>query len=161
MFNRQFSLLVMATLLLSPNLVQANEIDRDTHLSVGNIQIHNTAIGTKIQTPNLTIGTPKTTENRVLVSRTRRRYRTPAIRRTRISTPAIFRQRTVDADEQVTIITPSVIRSAPIQSSSNSSQSVNQQRQSIQCSGGGSVVAQTTSTVNGRTVRSESRTNCD
>jgi hypothetical protein len=162
MFNRQFSLLVMATLLLSPTLVEANEIGRDTHLSVGNIQIHNTAIGTKIQTPNIQIGTPKTTENRVLVSRTRRRYRQTAIRRTRTSAPAIFRQRTIiDADEQATIITPSIIRSTPIQSSSNSSQAVNAQRQSIQCSGGGSVVAQTTSTVNGRTIRSESRSNCD
>ena len=185
MFNRQFSLLVIATLLLSPNLVHANEIDGDSNLSVGNIQILNTGNGTILKTPNIQINSPKATENQVLVSRNRRRSRATVIRSTRTSKPLIFNQK-VNSSTQTTVTTTtpstpssttrssttttstpstpsSTTRSSTIRNSSsgNGSQSVNEQQQSIQCSGGGSSVSQSTSTVNGRTVSSESRTNCD
>jgi hypothetical protein len=182
MFKRQFSLLVMATLLLSPNLVHANEIDGDTNLSVGNIQIQNTSNGNKIQTPNIQINTPKAAENPVIISRTRRRSRT-VIRSIRTSKPLVFNKK-VNSDTQTTVTTStsplpnstirsstssstspapgSITRSSTIRNSSsgNDSQAVNQQQQSMQCSGGGSSVSQSTSTVNGRTVSSEVRTNC-
>ena len=48
MFDRQFSLLVMATLLLSHNLVNANEIDENPNLSIENVQIQTTQSGTTI-----------------------------------------------------------------------------------------------------------------
>jgi hypothetical protein len=164
MFNRQFSLLVMATLLLSPTLVQANEIDGDTHLSVGNMQIHKTGDGTTIQMPGMQINNPKAIENRGFISRNRRRYRAPVIRRTApVYVPPTVHQRVDPDDEQSTTTTTtlptrrSIIRSSTTRSSGNGSQSVNEQQQSIQCSGNGSSVSQSTSTVNGRTVSSEVR----
>jgi hypothetical protein len=166
MLNRQLGLLVMAALLLSPNLVYANEIDGDSHLSVGNVQIYTNGGGTTIQTPKIQVNTPKT-ENRTLISRNRRRYRTP-IRRTRTSPPAILHQR-VSEDNHATVNTTttyptrsSTIRSTTIRNSSSGgdSETVSEQHQSVQCSGGGSSVSRSTSTVNGRTVTSETRGNC-
>jgi hypothetical protein len=186
MFNRQFSLLVMATLLLSPDLVHANQIDGDTHLSVGNIQIHTTNNGTTIQTPQIQVNTPKPTENRTLLSRARRRSRTTAIRRNRTSAPAILNKR-VSADGQSTVTTTtstSTSTTAPIRSTNTSTSTIehttttapirrstirsstmrnssngsqSEQHQSMQCNGEGSSVSQSTSTVNGRTVSSEVR----
>jgi hypothetical protein len=196
MFNRQFGLLVMATLLLSPTLVHASAFDEDTHLSVGNVQIHTTDSGTTLQTPKIQIDTSKSTENRVLISG-RRRVRTPAIRRGR--TPSVTRQQVeskvqttinktnnstgrrvipaastrqqIESNVQTTInktvpmrnstIQNSTVRSSTIQNSSNGSRSVNEQHQSVNCSGGGSSVSQSISTVNGRTVSSEVRGNCN
>ena len=55
------------------------------------------------------------------------------------------------------------VRRSTIRNSTYGSESVSTQQQSIQCSSddeGSSSVSQSTSTVNGRTVRSETRTNC-
>jgi hypothetical protein len=200
MFNRQFGFLVMATLLLSPNLVHASAFDENTHLSVGNVQINTTDSGTTLRTPKIQIDTPKTTESRILISG-RRRIRTPAIRRGR--TPSVMR-RQIESNVQTTInktsttnnpsgrriipaaattrqqiesnvqttinktlpmrnstIQNSTVRSSTIQNSTTGSRSVNQQHQSVNCSGGGSSVSQSISTVNGRTVSSEVRGNCN
>ncbi|WP_373547163.1 hypothetical protein [Chamaesiphon sp.] len=160
MFNRQFSLLVIATLLLSPNLVNANEIDENPNLSIGNVQIQTTESGTTIQTPKIKITTPKATENRVIISRTRRRNLTQ-VRRGRTSTPAMIRQR-VESNRQNTNPTAQ-IRNSTIRSSRNedSSESIIEQQQSVQCSGSGSSVSQSSSTtVNGRTISSEVSKNC-
>ena len=161
MFNRQFSLLVIATLLLSPNLVNANEIDENQNLSIGNVQIQTTEIGTTIQTPKIKITTPKATENRVIISRTRRRN-LDRVRRGRTATPAIIRQRVEDSNRQITTPTTQ-IRNSTIRSSRNEdrSESTIEQQQSVQCSGSGSSVSQSSSsTVNGRTISSEVRKNC-
>jgi hypothetical protein len=172
--NCQFTTLIaIATLVLSPNLVHANGIDGDRHLSVGNIQILNTPTGTVIQTPKIQINTPKSSAGEV-VNRTRRRTRTSVIRRTQTVTPSIFNPRINSSNSQTTVTSStdsgsnSTVRSSTIRSSSNSgnntqndSQSVSEQQHSIQCSGNGSVVSQSTSTVNGRTVSSQSRTNCN
>ena len=161
MLNRQFSLLVMATLLLSPNLVNANEIDENPNLSIGNIQIQTTESGTTIQTPNIKITTPKATENRVIISRTRRRN-LDRVRRGRTSTPAMIRQRVENSNREVTAPTTQ-IRNSTIRSSRNEdrSESTIEQQQSVQCSGSGSSVSQSSSsTVNGRTISSEVRKNC-
>ena|GEM_PF-6247420 len=168
MFYRQFTLIAIATLLLSPNLVNANEIDGDRNLLAGNIQILNTPNGTVIRTPKMQVNTPKSSPG--VINRRTRRTRT-SIRRTRSAAPLIF-NRKVNADVQIIRTTTgsgnnSIMRSSTIRSSSNGgstqtrSQSSSEQQQSSQCSGSGTVVSQSTSTVNGRTVSSESRTNCN
>jgi hypothetical protein len=204
MFNRQFGLLVMATFLLSPTLVNASAFDEGTHLSVGNVQIHTTENGTTLRTSKIQIDTPNSAQNRVLISG-RRRVRTPAIKRPRVL-PAAAMRRKIESNVQTTInktsptnnstiqnttiqnstirgrrVIPaesthqqiesnvqtiinktspgnnSTVRSSTIQNSTNGSHSVNEQHQSIRCSGGGSSVSQSISTVNGRTVSSEVR----
>lgn len=185
MFKRHFSLLAIATLLLSPYVAQANQIDGDGNVSVGNVRIQSTGSGKSIHTPKIQVNTPKSTDNRVSIERIRRRSRIPAITRTRTSAPMILNNK-VNTDSQTTVITnttpistpiirnstirsssgdvqypTSTTRSSTIRSSSGDSESVNEQHQSIQCSGGGSSVSQSSTTINGRTVNSEVRNNCN
>jgi sigma54-dependent transcription regulator len=159
MFNRQFGFLVMAVLVLSPSLVHANDIDEDDNLSVGNVQIQTTRSGTSIRTPKIQIDSPKTTENHSVFSRSNRRTRA-SIRRGRINPPSGVFNRRVEQNETVTTTTnnPSVFRSSTTRSSSNGSESVSEQRQSVNCSSGSSVHQSSSTTINGRTVHSES--NC-
>ena len=174
MFNRQFGLLLIAALVLSPTLVHADDIDEDNNLSVGNVQIMTTPNGSSVRTPNIQIDSPtKTAENRSIFNRNRQRTRTSVIRRGRTTPSGIFRRR-VEQNETVTTTTtnpsvfrrsttttttnPSVFRRSTTSRSSNGSESVSEQRQSVNCSGGGSVRQSSTTTVNGRTVHSES--NC-
>ena len=160
MFNRQFGLLLIAALVLSPTLVHADDIDEDNNLSVGNVQIMTTPNGSSVRTPNIQIDSPtKTVENRSIFNRNRQRTRTSVIRRGRTTPSGIFRRR-VEQNETVTTTTtnPSVFRRSTTSRSSNGSESVSEQRQSVNCSGGGSVRQSSTTTVNGRTVHSES--NC-
>jgi hypothetical protein len=169
MFNRQFSPIAIAILLLSPSLVCADEIDGDPNLTVGNVQIVTSGNLTTIVTPKIQISTPKIPESRLLISRTHRRSRANVVRRTRTSTRSISIDKKVNADLPITVTTTTypipggTTRSSTIRSSSNGSQSVSEQQQSIQCSNnsGGSVVSQSTATVNGRTISSEVRTNCN
>ncbi len=117
MFNRQFSLLVVATLLLSPSLVHANELDTDTNISVGNIRVQTNSRGTSIQTPGVNVNTgaadgdrietsgsgisiqtpriqiktAKPTIDQTYLSRSRRRYRTRIKRGRIIYSPSIRR----------------------------------------------------------------------
>jgi hypothetical protein len=172
MLNRQFGLLLIATLLLSPHLVSANESETDRDLSVGTVQIRNTSSGTTLQTPNIQIDTPKTPVESRVNSRARRRVRTATIRRPYASTPAMIRQQ-VKVNSQSTVmnsssysttapIQNSTVRSSTIHNSSNGSQTVvNDRQQWTQCHGGGSSTSQSTTMVNGRTVSSESRSNCN
>jgi hypothetical protein len=192
MFKRHFSLLAIATLLLSPTVAHADLIDGDGNVSVGNVRIQTTNRGTIIQTPKIQVNTPKSTDNRLSVNRTRRRSRIPA--RARTSSPMILNKK-VSTDSSTTVIktttpvsiptisTPTIrnstiqnstirssgddgyptptTRSSTVRSSSGDSESVNEQHQSIQCSGGGSSVSQSSTTINGRTVNSEVRSNCN
>ena len=160
MFNRQFGLLLIAALVLSPTLVHADDIDEDNNLSVGNVQIMTTPNGSSVRTPNIQIDSPtKTVENRSIFNRNRQRTRTSVIRRGRTTPSGIFRRR-VEQNETVTTTTtnPSVFRRSTTSRSSNGSESVSEQRQSVNCSSGSSVRQSSTTTVNGRTVHSES--NC-
>lgn len=180
MSKRQFGLAAIAILLLSPNLVYANETNQGTSLTVGNIHITKTGKGTSIKTPKIQIETPKATDDRMLLSRSRRRSRTQ-IRRKRISAPTTIRPHVDPNDDEPKIIrtptmpsvpkVPSVpqstirtptVRSSTIRTTSddNDSHSVSEQHQSIQCSGSGSSVSQSSTTINGRTVNSEVRSNC-
>ncbi|WP_310484029.1 hypothetical protein [Chamaesiphon sp. VAR_48_metabat_403] len=192
MFHRQLGLLAIATLLLSPSLVHANEIDGDRNLSVGNVRIINTSNGTLIQTPNIRVNSPTTTEQPVLISRIRRGTRIRTIRRiptttntttirrtTGTSAPLIFNSKINSNSQQTTVTTTTsplpnttvstpttTVRSSTIRTSSgdesSSQSSTSEQQQSVQCSGGsGTVVSQSSSTVNGRTVNSEVRRNCN
>jgi ribosomal protein S30 len=68
MFKRQFSLLVMATLLLSPSLVHANESNEDTNISVGNIRVQTNSRGTSIQTPGINVNTGSSDGDRIETS---------------------------------------------------------------------------------------------
>ncbi len=179
MFNRQFGLLVMAVLLLSPSLAQAND---DDDLSVGNVRIQTTRSSTSVKTPNIQIESPRTTDNHSVFARTNRRNRAP-IRRGQNTAPSgnifnqgnspsgnifnqgnapsgnIFNQRVEQRNETVTTTNnPSIFRNSTTRSSSNGSESVTQQSHSVSCSGGSSVHQSSSTTVNGRTVHSES--NC-
>jgi hypothetical protein len=199
MFKRHFSLLAIATLLLSPTVAQADLIDSDGNISVGNMRIQNTGSGTVIQTPKIQVTNPSSTDNRISVNRTtRRRSRIPAVRRPRTSAPMILNKKTSTDSSTTVIRTPTPVsipaipniptptirnstiqnstirssgggtqyptpttRSTTIRSSSGDSETVNEQHQSIQCSGGGSSVSQSSTTINGRTVNSEVRSNCN
>jgi hypothetical protein len=165
MFYRQFSLLAIAILLLSPNPVRAQEIESDSYISVGNIYIQNTNDWMIIQTPQIQIGIPKSTPRSV----DRQRRRTPVSERRSTFSPSVTHKK-INSNSQTTVTTNtypgsgSTIRSTTIRSSSsNGSQSIlSEQRQSSQCSGEGSYsVSQSTSTVNGRTVSSRTWTDCD
>jgi hypothetical protein len=205
MLNRQFGLLVMVALLISPNLAQANPVDGNTDLSVGNIRIQTTPSGTKVQTPGVQIDSPKSTANRVAVSRTRRRSRVAPVRSSGTSVPMILNKK-VSTDSKTTVTTTtspgssstvrtttttsspedssvrttttrdvggimtiksspnSTVRRTTIRNSNidNDSETVTEQQQSSSCSGGsGTVVQSSSSTVNGRTVSSQSRSNCN
>jgi hypothetical protein len=169
MFYRQFSLLVFAVLLLSPNPVRAQEIEPDSYISVGNIYIQNTNDWMMIQTPRIQIITPKSTQTPLSIGRDRHRRSTPVSRSRRTFSPTITHKK-MNSDSQTTVTTNtysssgSIIRKSTIRSSSSngSHSAVSEQRQSIQCSGdGGYSVSQSTSTVNGRTVSSRTWTSCD
>jgi hypothetical protein len=168
MFDRQFGLLVMAVLLLSPSLAQAND---DDVLSIGNVRIQTTRSSTSVKTPNIQVESPRTAENRSASDRTNRRNRT-SIRRGRNTAPSgnifnqrnapsgnIFNQRVEQRNETVTTTdNPSIFRNSTTRSSGNGSESVTKQSNSVSCSGGSSVHQSSSTTVNGQTVHSES--NC-
>lgn len=115
MIKRQFSFLVIATLLLSPTFVSANESGESTNLSVGNIRLQTSSDGSvNIQTPKININTASL-DRQVLISR-RRRVVTPAIRRGRIiTTPTIIRTPRIDSQGRI-ITTPTIIRTPKIDS---------------------------------------------
>jgi hypothetical protein len=180
MFKRQFSLLAIATLLLSPTLVHADEIGESTNISVGNIQIQTDGYGfTKIQTPNVNITTAQPIANRWLISSRKRRIRTPVRKPVvksgqMISAPVVTSQPPIAQPPiaQPTIAQPpsdstnrSVVQqTSTIRSSSHTSNngSHSEQQSSVECSssGSGTSVTRSTQTINGRTVSSEVRTNC-
>ena len=167
MFYRQFTLVAIATLLLSPNLVQAREVYGDEEgLSVGNVQILNTPDGAIIQTPKIQVSTP-IPSSRAVVSQTRR-TRT-SVRRTRTAAPLIFNKKVNSANTTVTTTNSGgntrIMRSSTVRNSSDGSTQSTQsagtdRQQSIECNGNGTTVSQSTSTVNGRTVSSQ-QTSCN
>ncbi|WP_373542951.1 hypothetical protein [Chamaesiphon sp.] len=157
MFNRQFGIIAIVALLLSSSLVQAREIDDDPSDFGGNVRIETTQNETIIQTPKILIVAPKVPVNKVVGSRARRR------KSIRTST-VINSRKPLNSNRQIIGI-PNIapIRSSTIRRSNNNadSQSSIEQYQSVQCGGSGSSVSQSsTSTVNGRTVRSEVHRNC-
>jgi hypothetical protein len=180
MLKRQFSLLAIATLLLSPTLVHADEIGESTNISAGNVRIQTDEYGvTKIQTPNVNITTAQPFANRWLISSRKRRTRTPVrkpvmksgkmisapsvrsqppIAQPPISQPPIS-QPPIDSTNRSVVNQTSTIRSSS-QTSNNGSHS--EQHSSVECSssGSGTSVTRSTQTINGRTVSSEVRTNC-
>jgi hypothetical protein len=174
MFKRQFSLLAIATLLLSPTLVHAAEIGESTNISVGNIRIQTDGSGgTNIQTPNVNITTAQPFANRWLISSRKRRIRTsvrkPVMKSGQmISAPVVKSQPPI---AQPPIAQPpndstnrSVSQTSTIRSSSHTSNngSHSEQHSSVECSssGSGTSVTRSTQTINGHTVSSEVRTNC-
>jgi hypothetical protein len=179
MFKRQFGSIAIAMLLLSPSLVSANEAIAFTDLSVGELQITTTDRGTLITTPNIFISTPTTTD-----SRGQSRQRT-SIRSSKNTTIPIVRPRVEiddeydDDDEPVvtrspfyrTSPIPSIphipfVRSIPtartysIRTTSVDRNTFSEQRQSVQCSGGGTVTQSSSTTINGRTVKTQFSSKC-
>jgi hypothetical protein len=71
MLKHQLSLLAIATILLSPTLVHADEISGGKNLSVGNIKIQTSDSGVSIQTPNVKIDTLKPSSGRILMGYSR------------------------------------------------------------------------------------------
>jgi hypothetical protein len=177
MFKRQFGTLAIAMLLLSPGLVSANEAIAFTDLSVGDIQITTSDRGTLIATPNIFIATPTTTDSQIL-SRQQ-----PSIRSNKITVPTVRPRVEIDDeyDDDEPVATrssfyrispiPSIpqipfVRSIPtlrgysVRTTSVDRDTFSEQRQSVQCSGGGTVTQSSSTTVNGRTVKTQFRHKC-
>jgi hypothetical protein len=180
MLKRQFSLLAIATLLLSPTLVHANEVSENTNISVANIWIQTDGYGvTNIQTPNVNITTAQPFINRWLMSsrkqRIRKSVRKPIVKSEKmISTPAVKSQPTIaqppitqppiaqpptNSTNRSVVQQTSTIRSSS-QTSNNGSRSENHSSVECSSSGSGTSVTRSTQTINGRTISSEVRTNC-
>lgn len=159
MLKRQLGLLIISTLLCSTTLVHAAEIPEGTNVSVGNTRIQTSDRGeVRIQTPNININPAKVTVGRVSIDRNRRRNRTPSVRRKQvIPSAAILRQRAMDQVNSVE--SPNRVGTSTTRTSTNDAHTVSEQN--IQCSGSGSSVVQSSQTINGRTVSSETRTNCN
>lgn len=159
MLKRQISLLIISTIFFSTTLAHAAEIPEATKLSVGNIKTQVRDLGAIIMhTPDVDINTTKVTVGRVLIDRNRRRNRTPSVRRKLvIPSAAILRQQASDKVNQVEF--PDRVGTSTTRTSTNDSHTVTEQN--IQCSGSGSSVVQSSQTINGRTVSSETRTNCN
>ncbi len=169
MLKRQFSLLAIATLLLSPTLVHADEIGESTNISVGNIRIQTDASGaTNIQTPNVNITTAQPFTNRWLMSsrrqRIRKSVRKPVVKSGQMISAPVVKSQPPIAQPPGDSTNPVVNQTSTIRSSSHTSNngSHSEQHSSVECSssGSGTSVTRSTQTINGRTVSSEVRTNC-
>ncbi len=178
MFKCQFGTLAIAILLLSPSWVSANEAIAFTDLSVGELQITATDRGTLLTTPNIFITTPTTAENRGLSGQ-----RT-SIRTNKSSTVTSVRSRVEiedDDDSDLPVVSsspryrispiPSIpqipfdrslptVRTYSIRTTSVDNNSFSEQRQSVRCSGGGTVSQSSSTTINGRTVTTQFRSQC-
>lgn len=159
MIKHQLNLLLVSTILFSTNLVNAAEINQVTNLSVGNVRSQITQLGAIIMhTPGIDINTTKVTVERVAIDQKRRRNRTPSVRRKQvIPSAAVLRQQAIDKINAAE--TPNRAGTSTTRTSTNDSSTVSEQN--IQCSGSGSSVIQSSQTINGRTVSSETRTNCN
>ena len=160
MLKRQLGFLVISTILLSTTLVHAADISGSTDLSVGNIRIQTSDRGeVNIKTPNIDLNSAKVTVGGISIDRNRRRNRkAPSIRRGRvIPSAAILRQQALDKITPVEA--PDRVGNSTTRTSTNDSHTVSEQN--IQCSGSGSSISQSSQTINGRTVISETRTNCN
>ena len=160
MIKRQLGLLVISTILCSTTLVHAAEMPGGSDLSVGNIRIQTSDRGeVNIKTPNIDINSAKVTVGRVSIDRNRRRNRkAPSMRRgSVIPSAAILRQQAMDKVNSVE--PPDRVGNSTTRTSTNDSHTVSEQN--IQCSGSGSSVVRSSQTINGRTVSSETRTNCN
>jgi hypothetical protein len=151
MLKRQLDFLIVATILLSTTLVHAAEIPSNTDSSGGKIGIQTSDRGeVRIQTPTIDINPVKITVGRVSIDRNRRRNRNvPSMRRGRVIPSAtMLRQQAMDR-----------VGNSTTRTSTNNAHTVTEQH--IQCSGSGSSISQSSQTINGRTVNSETRTNCN
>ena len=163
MLKSRLDLLLISIILLSTNLVHAAEIPEGTNVSVGNIRIQTSDRGeVRIDTPNIEITPAKITVGRVSIDRSRRRNRKAASVRRRqvIPSAATLRQQAIDkANLKANSVDPNPVGTSTTRTSTNDAHTVSEQN--IQCSGSGSSVIQSSQTINGRTVSSETRTNCN
>lgn len=160
MLKRQLGLLVISTILLSTTLVHAAEIPEGTNISVGNIRVQTSDRGeVSIKTPNIEINTAKVIVGRVSIDRNRRRNRkAPSVRRGQvIPSAAILRQQAIDKINSIE--SSDRVGTSTTRTSTNNAHTVTEQN--IKCSGSGSSVVQSSQTINGSTVSSETRTNCN
>jgi hypothetical protein len=160
MLKRQLGLLVISTILLSTTLVHAAEIPEGTNISVGNIRVQTSDRGeVSIKTPNIEINTAKVIVGRVSIDRNRRRNRkAPSVRRGQvIPSAAILRQQAIDKINSIE--SSDRVGTSTTRTSTNDAHTVTEQN--IKCSGSGSSVVQSSQTINGSTVSSETRTNCN
>jgi hypothetical protein len=160
MLKSRLGLLLISIIMLSTNLVHAAEISEGTNVSVGNIRIQTSDRGEiRIDTPNIDINTAKVTVGRVSIDRNRRRNRkAPSMRRGRvIPSAAILRQQAIDKVNSVE--SPTTVGTSTTRTSTNDAHTVSEHH--IQCTGSGSSVIQSSQTINGRTVSSETHTNCN
>ncbi len=158
MLNSRLGLLLISIILLSTNIVHAAEITEGTNISVGKIGIQTSDRGeARIDTPNIEISPAKITVGRVSIDRNRRRNRkAPSIRRGRVIPATILRQQAID---RLNSVDPDRVGTSTTRTSTNDTHTVSEQN--IQCSGSGSSAIQSSQTINGRTISSETRTNCN
>jgi hypothetical protein len=175
MFKRQLGSIAIAMLLLSPSLVSANEALAFTDLSVGELQITTTDRGTLITTPNIFIATDNQLQSRQRTSiRSGKNTSLPTATRGRVEIdeeydddePVVTRSRFYRTSPIPSIPEIPFVRSIPtvrtysIRTTSIDRNSFSEQRQSVQCSGGGTVSQSSSTTVNGRTVKSQFHSKC-
>jgi hypothetical protein len=171
MFKCQFGTLAIAISLLLPSVATANEAIAFTDLSVGEIQITTSDRGTLITTPNIFIAAPTPTD-----------YRAPSSKRNAVSKIITRPQIEIDDDDDdLPVVTrssayrtfsiPSIpqipfVRSFPtmrnytVRTTSVGRDSYTDQQQSVSCSGGGTVTQSTSTTINGRTVKTQFQSKC-
>jgi hypothetical protein len=175
MFIRQLGSIAIAMLLLSPSLVSANEALAFTDLSVGELQITTTDRGTLITTPNIFIAADDRLQSRQRTSvRSGKNTSLPTVTRGRIEIdeeydddePVVTRSRFYRTSPIPSIPEIPFVRSIPtartysIRTTSIDRNSFSEQRQSVQCSGGGTVSQSSSTTINGRTVKSQFHSKC-
>ena len=162
MLKLQCSLLMISTILFSTTLIHAAEMPEGAKVAVGNISIQTNDRGeVRIQTPNIDITPAKVTVGRVSIDRNRRRKNSSTRRRLVIPSAAILRQQAIDKVNSKVNSVESADRVGTSTTRTSTNDSHTTSEQNIQCSGSGSSVIQSSQTINGRTVSSETRTNCN
>jgi hypothetical protein len=151
MLYRQLSLSIALIILLVPNLVVANEIEPEIDIEIGQILIQTNT--NSLVFPNLKL--PNNPAQIILNRGSIDRY---------MQQPDLFnRRRRMNISAPVRNSTTSTVK---IRTSNNPQSSATvtntKQHQSVRCSAEGTVVTQSSiSTVNGRTVNSQTRTICN
>jgi hypothetical protein len=163
MFKCQFGTLAIAVSLLLPSVATANEAIAFTELSVGEIQITSTDRGTLITTPNIFIATPTATDYRArsIITRPQIEIDDDDDDLPVVSRSSAYRTSPIPSIPQIPFIRSfPTMRNYTVRTTNIGRDSYSEQYQSVSCSGGGTVTQSSSTTINGRTVRTQFRSKC-
>jgi hypothetical protein len=163
MFKCQFGTLAIAVSLLLPSVATANEAIAFTDLSVGEIQITSTDRGTLITTPNIFIATPTATDYRArsIITRPQIEIDDDDDDLPVVSRSSAYRTSPIPSIPQIPFIRSfPTMRNYTVRTTNIGRDSYSEQYQSVSCSGGGTVTQSSSTTINGRTVRTQFRSKC-